>query len=97
LVSRSARYIALFKNGIVLMVRARCCQLDQDRTVPEKRLVPVALPLWCWAASAADQVNLARRVMTDGSIAIIGGLLLISLPDGTGRQQLKRRPRLVSS
>jgi sodium-dependent dicarboxylate transporter 2/3/5 len=52
----------------------------------EKRLVPVvALVVLCWVALPFVAPMLPRDSLTDGTIAIVGALLLFLIPDGTGR------------
>jgi sodium-dependent dicarboxylate transporter 2/3/5 len=52
----------------------------------EKRLVPlVALVVAAWVALAFVTPYLPKDSLTDGTIAIIGALLLFVIPDGTGR------------
>jgi sodium-dependent dicarboxylate transporter 2/3/5 len=55
-------------------------------SVAEKRLVPlVAAVVACWVALPFLTPFLPRDALTDGTIAIIGALLLFVIPDGTGR------------
>jgi sodium-dependent dicarboxylate transporter 2/3/5 len=55
----------------------------------EKRLVPVvALVVAGWVLLPVLQGYLPKGALTDGSIAVLGGLLLFVLPDGTGRSLL---------
>jgi sodium-dependent dicarboxylate transporter 2/3/5 len=52
----------------------------------EKRLVPlVALVVAAWVALPFVTPYLPKDSLTDGTIAIIGALLLFVIPDGTGR------------
>ena len=56
---------------------------------PERRLVPViALTVAAWIALPFVQTLLPDGMIEDGTIAILGGLLLFVLPDGTGRPLL---------
>lgn len=58
-------------------------------SIPEKRLVPVvAIVVLGWLLLPLIKSMLPEGAATDGSIAIIGGLLLFMLPDGTGRSLL---------
>lgn len=58
-------------------------------SVPEKRLVPVvALVVLGWLSLPLIKSVLPDGAATDGTIAIIGGMLLFILPDGTGRPLL---------
>lgn len=58
-------------------------------TSPERRLVPViALVVGAWVALPFFQSMLPEGAIHDGTIAILGGLLLFVLPDGTGRPLL---------
>ena len=56
---------------------------------PEKRLVPlIALVVAGWVLLPLFGDVLPKGMVEDGSIAILGGLLLFVLPDGTGRPLL---------
>ncbi len=56
----------------------------------ERRLVPVvALVIAAWVALPFIQGFLPDGAIHDGTIAILGGLLLFILPDGTGRPILE--------
>ena len=58
-------------------------------TTPEKRLVPlVAVTFAAWLAQPLIVPLLPAGSMTDGTIAVIAGLVLFLLPDGTGRRML---------
>ncbi|MEH6715600.1 DASS family sodium-coupled anion symporter [Parasphingorhabdus flavimaris] len=58
-------------------------------SVPEKRLVPVvAIVVLGWLFLPQIKTLFPDSALHDGSIAILGGLLLFSLPDGTGRRLL---------
>lgn len=58
-------------------------------TLPEKRLIPVViLVVLCWMLQPVIEPMLPKGAITDGSIAVMGGLLLFILPDGTGRSLL---------
>lgn len=58
-------------------------------TTPEKRLVPlVAVTFAAWLAQPLIVPLLPAGSMTDGTIAVIAGLALFLLPDGTGRRML---------
>ena len=58
-------------------------------TAPEKRLVPlVALTFAAWLLQPLLVPLLPAGSMTDGTIAVIAGLALFLLPDGTGRRLL---------
>ena len=55
-------------------------------SIAEKRLVPlVAGVVMCWVALPFVTPLLPRDSLTDGTIAIVGALLLFVIPDGTGR------------
>lgn len=57
-----------------------------DWTVAEKRLVPlVAAVVAAWIAVPFLSDYLPADSLTDGSVAILGALLLFVIPDGTGR------------
>ena len=58
-------------------------------SVPEKRLVPVVmLVVLGWLLLPQLKAIAPEGALHDGSIAILGGLLLFMLPDGTGRKLL---------
>lgn len=58
-------------------------------TTPEKRLVPlVALTFLAWLAQPLLVPLLPAGSLTDGTIAVVAGLALFLLPDGTGRPLL---------
>lgn len=58
-------------------------------SVPEKRVVPVvALVVLGWLFLPQLKAIAPEGALHDGTIAIIGGLLLFMLPDGTGRKLL---------
>lgn len=58
-------------------------------TVPEKRLVPlIALTFLAWMTRPIVGPYLPEDSWTDGTIAILAGLALFLLPDGTGRPML---------
>ncbi|MFA6218743.1 MAG: DASS family sodium-coupled anion symporter [Erythrobacter sp.] len=58
-------------------------------TGPEKRLVPVvAVTFLLWLGQLWIEPLLPEGSLTDGTIAIIAGLALFLLPDGTGRPLL---------
>ncbi|WP_338466264.1 DASS family sodium-coupled anion symporter [Novosphingobium sp. ZN18A2] len=58
-------------------------------TVPERRLVPlVVLIVVAWVCRPLFDPLFPPGALTDGTIAIIGSLLLFILPDGTGRPLL---------
>ncbi|MBA3676620.1 MAG: DASS family sodium-coupled anion symporter [Sphingosinicella sp.] len=55
-------------------------------SVGEKRLVPLVLAVvLAWMAVPLISPYLAPDALTDGSVAILGALLLFIIPDGTGR------------
>lgn len=55
----------------------------------ERRVVPVfLLVLLAWIAQPWLEPFLPKGALTDGTIAVAGGLLLFVLPDGTGRPLL---------
>ena len=59
-------------------------------TSVERRLVPVvALVVAGWLALPALKPLLPEGALTDGSVAILGGLALFVIPDGTGRPLLE--------
>ena len=56
---------------------------------PEKRLLPLILfVITCWLAQPWVEPYLPKGAITDGSIAVLGGLLLFIIPDGSGRPLL---------
>lgn len=58
-------------------------------TAPERRLVPlVAVTLACWMLQPLLLPLVPEGSLTDGTVAVIAGLLLFVLPDGTGRPLL---------
>ncbi len=58
-------------------------------SIPEKRLVPVvAFVVLGWLLLPQIKTLFPEGALHDGSIAILGGLLLFMLPDGTGRKLL---------
>ncbi len=58
-------------------------------SLPEKRLVPVvAIVMLGWLLLPQIKTIFPDGALHDGSIAILGGLLLFMLPDGTGRKLL---------
>ncbi|MEH6758361.1 MAG: DASS family sodium-coupled anion symporter [Parasphingorhabdus sp.] len=58
-------------------------------SMPEKRVVPVvAVVVLGWLFLPQIKAVLPAGAVHDGSIAILGGLLLFMLPDGTGRKLL---------
>lgn len=58
-------------------------------SIPEKRVVPVvALVVMGWLFLPQLKSIAPEGSLHDGTIAIIGGLLLFMLPDGTGRKLL---------
>jgi len=58
-------------------------------TTPERRLVPlIALVVVAWMLQPLIEPLLPEGALTDGSIAIIGGIALFMIPDGTGRPLL---------
>ncbi|HEY0325281.1 MAG TPA: DASS family sodium-coupled anion symporter [Allosphingosinicella sp.] len=55
-------------------------------TIAEKRLVPlIAAVVACWVALPFVTPFVPRDSLTDGTIAIVGAMLLFVIPDGTGR------------
>ncbi len=59
-------------------------------TLPEKRLVPVIILVVAgWLLLPLVKPYVPPKALHDGSIAIMGGILLFILPDGTGRPLLK--------
>ena len=61
-------------------------------SVPERRLVPlVALTVLAWVTLPLTEGLFPEGGLTDGTIAVIAGLLLFVLPDGTGRPMLTWR------
>ncbi|MDQ3139360.1 MAG: DASS family sodium-coupled anion symporter, partial [Pseudomonadota bacterium] len=55
-------------------------------SVAEKRLVPLVIAVvLAWMAVPLLSPYLAPDALTDGSVAILGALLLFVIPDGTGR------------
>ncbi len=58
-------------------------------SLPEKRLVPVvAFVVLGWLLLPEIKLFFPEGALHDGSVAIVGGLLLFMLPDGTGRKLL---------
>lgn len=58
-------------------------------TTPEKRLVPLALATFAaWITQPLVASLLPEKSWTDGTIAVIAGLALFLIPDGTGRPLL---------
>ncbi|MEH6791796.1 SLC13 family permease [Parasphingorhabdus sp.] len=58
-------------------------------SLPEKRLVPVvALVVLGWLLLPQLKPLFPDGALHDGSVAVLGGLLLFMLPDGTGRKLL---------
>ncbi len=58
-------------------------------SIAEKRLVPlVALVVLGWVTLPLTDGLIPKGMIEDGTIAIIGGLLLFIIPDGTGRSLL---------
>lgn len=67
----------------------RAIASDSIWTEPERRLVPiVALALAAWIAQPFAEPFLPKGSLTDGTIAVVIGLALFMLPDGTGRPML---------
>ena len=61
-------------------------------SVPERRLVPlVALTVLAWVTLPLTEGLFPDGGLTDGTIAVVAGLLLFVLPDGTGRPLLTWR------
>lgn len=60
-----------------------------DWTIPEKRLLPVfILTVLAWFTQYWTEPLFPKGGLTDGTIAVIAGLVLFVLPDGTGRPML---------
>jgi solute carrier family 13 (sodium-dependent dicarboxylate transporter), member 2/3/5 len=58
-------------------------------SIAEKRLVPLIIAVVaCWIALPLADGVFPKGMVEDGTIAIIGGLLLFVIPDGTGRALL---------
>ncbi len=58
-------------------------------TTPERRLVPlVALTFMAWLLQPLLVPLLPAGSLTDGTIAVLAGLALFLMPDGTGRRML---------
>ena len=58
-------------------------------SVPEKRLLAImALTLLAWLAQPWIEPLLPKGALTDGTIAVAAGLVLLILPDGSGRPML---------
>ena len=63
-----------------------------DWSSAERRLVPlVGLTVLAWMTQPLTEPLLPKGGLTDGTIAIVAGLLLFVLPDGTGRPLLTWR------
>ena len=61
-------------------------------TTPERRLVPIVLIAFIgWLSQPLVAPLLPKGAWTDGTIAIIAGILLFLIPDGTGRPLLEWR------
>lgn len=59
-------------------------------TVPERRLLPImALVVTGWLTLPLLAGIVPKGTIEDGTIAVIGGMLLFAIPDGTGRPLLK--------
>jgi sodium-dependent dicarboxylate transporter 2/3/5 len=55
-------------------------------SIAEKRLIPlIAAVVACWVALPFMTTFLPPDSLTDGTIAIVGAMLLFVIPDGTGR------------
>ena len=64
-------------------------QSDAEWSLPEKRLVPLAiLTFFGWVTQPLVAPLLPKGSWTDGTIAVIAALALFVLPDGTGRSML---------
>jgi sodium-dependent dicarboxylate transporter 2/3/5 len=58
-------------------------------TTPERRLVPIfALAVLAWVSLPLLQPMLPKGGLEDGTIAVLAGLALFVVPDGTGRRML---------
>ena len=58
-------------------------------TRPEKRLVPViAVTFALWMTAPLLKAYMPDGALTDGTIAVVAGILLFVIPDGTGRPLL---------
>jgi solute carrier family 13 (sodium-dependent dicarboxylate transporter), member 2/3/5 len=58
-------------------------------TAPERRLIPLVLAVVAaWVMLPLFTASLPKGMIEDGSVAILGGLLLFVVPDGTGRPLL---------
>jgi solute carrier family 13 (sodium-dependent dicarboxylate transporter), member 2/3/5 len=58
-------------------------------TSPERRLIPlIAIVVAGWVLLPLLTESLPKGMIEDGSVAILGGLLLFVIPDGTGRPLL---------
>ncbi|MGB7409176.1 MAG: SLC13 family permease [Pontixanthobacter sp.] len=58
-------------------------------TGPEKRLVPlIAITFALWMTAPFLKAYVPDGALTDGTIAIVAGILLFVIPDGTGRPLL---------
>ncbi|HTN15469.1 MAG TPA: DASS family sodium-coupled anion symporter [Sphingomonadaceae bacterium] len=67
----------------------RAVTCGHEWSVPEKRLVPIiAIAFIAWMAQPWLEPLLPDGSLTDGTIAVIAGLSLFLLPDGTGRPML---------
>ncbi|MCA1662450.1 MAG: DASS family sodium-coupled anion symporter [Novosphingobium sp.] len=61
-------------------------------STPERRLVPlVGLTVLAWVTLPLFEPMFPRGGLTDGTIAVVAGLLLFVTPDGTGRPMLTWR------
>lgn len=61
----------------------------REWTIAERRVVPViALVVLAWLLQPLIGPLLPEGALTDGSIAVIGGIALFIIPDGTGRPLL---------
>lgn len=70
---------------------ARNAISGQERlTLPERRLIPlVALVVLGWLVVPLIEPYAPDGAITDGTVAVIGGIALFILPDGTGRPMLE--------
>ena len=77
------------RNDVDVEAARRAIGYQGAWTMPELRLVPIVMLVFAlWVGLPLIEPLFGKGAITDGSIAILGGLLLFVLPDGTGRPLL---------